>query len=66
MRIHRFDAEHADVGKSGKRKNLDAARRMKETAPEVLANGVVGKLETGGFTDMAVFLAHWADGDYAD
>ena len=44
VRMQRFAAEDADLGKSGKRKYADAARRMKETAPEALANGVVDKL----------------------
>jgi len=59
VRMQRFDADKADVGKSGKRKYADAARRMKETAPEALANGVVDKLKTAGFTD----LAEWKDGE---
>ena len=53
IRMQPFSADKADVGKSGRHKYVDAARRMKETAPTALANALVDKLTGTGFPDVA-------------
>jgi len=53
IRMQPFSADKADVGKSGRHKYVDAARRMKETAPMALANALVDKLSSSDFPNVA-------------
>jgi len=75
VRMQRFAAEDADVGKSGKGEVRTAAgQRLAEfqhcrvgfmglTGGEASKQMTNDAYETG--SHLAVFLAHWADGDYA-